>query len=263
MGDHDRGDRKENFCTVPARPPCKRAQNCADYIKICEPKSPPWTGHEFFRYVKAQTGPRVDDKRYEAHHILCVGAVTDRLLGDTTIHDVIVQTNWCINNEDNMMALPLWGHTVKWYCSVSATGGDIDSSVTTSPAFNNLPQHDFDHPRYTLDIEDTVSRIANKVAKGTEDHKVKAESLQGTLKTYSGRYRSALLARGKRKGGTHHCWTVLAQQTPPDPTWCHPFSMASNSQVGHKDYPGKKFDRKLSAWIARLAKGIAGKLGGL
>jgi hypothetical protein len=262
MGDHDRGERKEKFCTVPARPQCKSASNCADYIKVCEPKNPPWTGHEYFRYVNAQDGPRVDLKKYEAHHILCVGVVTDHLLGDTKIHDVIVQTDWCINNEDNMIAMPMWGHTVKWYCTVTSVGGVVNPAAT-APPFQNLPQHDFDHPRYTLEVEETVKRIAKNVAEGTEEHKVKAVSLQGTLKTYSGRYRAALLTRGKRKGGTHHSWTNVAPKTPPDPTWCHPFSMASTSQVSHKDYPGKKFDKKFAAWIARLAKGIAGKLAGL
>ena len=36
MGDHDRGERKEKFCTVPARPKCGSASNCEDYIKICQ-----------------------------------------------------------------------------------------------------------------------------------------------------------------------------------------------------------------------------------
>ena len=126
------------------------ASNCEDYIKICEPPaSQPWTGHEFFRYVNAQAGPRVDTKKYKAHHILCVGAVTDNVLGDSKIHDVIVQTDWCISNKENMIAMPLWGHTVKWYCSVAAdskAGDDVFNQAAAVPPFANLPQHDFDHP---------------------------------------------------------------------------------------------------------------------
>ena len=48
-----------------------------------------------------------------------------------------------------MKAMPLWGHTVQWYCSFKEDDdGTIEGKVksrTREPLFKNIPQHDFDH----------------------------------------------------------------------------------------------------------------------
>src|ERR1700745_1793603 len=103
-GDHERGDRKGKFCTSPADPCCSDCPGKPEtYISVCEPKA--WAAHTFRRYVKRKVNTGAFDKKYEAHHILCVAPVTQDLLGNETIEGAIEQTLWCINNKDNMIAM--------------------------------------------------------------------------------------------------------------------------------------------------------------
>ena len=141
-GEHDRGERKGQFCAVPARPKCDDCPHDKDYIEVCEPKG--WYEHTFERLVNAEAGKFTFPKKYEAHHLVCVAPTTQELVSKKGIQGVIRQTKWCINNKDNMIAMPLWGHTIKWYCTISEHGGEINENEK-APKFKNIPQHDFDH----------------------------------------------------------------------------------------------------------------------
>src|SRR2546429_1328820 len=253
-GEHERGDRKGKFCTTPAAKICDDCPGSMNYIDVCEPN---WSAHTFERMVKAKANPFVFDKKYEAHHILCVAPVTQELLGDKKIRGAVEQTKWCINKELNMLAMPLWGHTVKWYCSIDQGGGDIDVDVG-APPFKNIPQHDFDHnckQGYTWEVEEEMKKRVQEIK--DSEHKLKGDSLAGALDDCANDFADKLKKRGKRKGGTHKAWK-LAQQEPPDPNWCHPFSMASDSKVSSVGFPARNFQGKVDQWINRIAQAIAG-----
>jgi len=256
-GEHERGDRKGKFCTTPAEKICDDCPGTKNYIKVCEPS---WVGETFKRLVRSKTNPFVFDKKYEAHHILCVAPVTQELLGtdNIKIRGPVEQTQWCINNEMNMIAMPLWGHTVKWYCSIDEDGGDIASGIG-APPFDNIPQHDFDHnckEGYTWEVEVEIKKVAKEIEQ--KGHKLSGDTLIGKLDDLSELFEEKLLDdRGTRKGGTHNAWG-LAQKEPPDPQWCHPFSMASDAKVSSVGFPARNFKDKVDKWINRIAKAISG-----
>ena len=255
---HTRGTFKGQFCTQPAASPCGDCPGgSTNYIDVCKSDTAGWGAYS---YYQLRSGMKGYDKVFEAHHILCVSEVTKAFLADgAKVEPVVKETKWCINQRVNMIALPLWGHTVKWYCSTgSAVVGPIAGAG--APAFQNLPQHNFDHGRYNEEVMATCERIANRIEKSSEAHELKAKDLKSTLDTYSKRYDAALKSRGKRRGGTHQSWTVHAPAG--DPTWCYPFSMASTGDVTSIDYPGKSFTDKLKAWVERLANSIKGKAAG-
>jgi hypothetical protein len=273
MGDddkHKRGYREAKFCTVPADPPCKndasvaQVSGCAHYIDVCAP-SPSWDvnglSHAFQRVVRAtKIQPYVFAKKYEAHHIVCVAPATEHLLGNPEVESIIQQTEWCINNEKNMMAMPLWGHTIKYYCRVTALGGSlVGSSVLPPPPFANIPQHDIDHNSkegYTWEVEQRVRSIALEVQEA--EHELQGQALQNALNSASDTFRAELKRRGStRKGGTHNGWK-LAQKPTCDPHWYEPFSMASDGKFTELGFPVRDFDSRVARWIEKIKDGIIG-----
>lgn len=256
--DHKRGKRKKDFCTQPAKPKCADCPCPKDYIEICKPR---WAGVTFERLVNAEDGKFVFDKKYEAHHLVCVAPATKELLGKRGIQPAIEQTKWCINNKQNMLGMPLWGHTVKWYCSFSHRAGKVTGKVKAGakpPPFKNIPQHDFDHNckgGYTSEVETKCKKLAKDIKES--GHKLKGESLAEALGDMSEFFEEELLeSRGIRKGGTHAAWKLALNG---DSEWCHPFSMASDGKVTSVSFPVKDFDSKLERWIQRIANAIAGR----
>jgi hypothetical protein len=192
---------------------------------------------------------------YEAHHLLPVGCVTDQILGNTSIEGAVQETEWCINNADNMLGMPMWGMTIKWYCSISAVGGEMLKGNVPDPPFANIPQHDFNHNRYNIQVEEALEVIVGQVTKATKDHKLQGQALQSRLKKESDAMEVDLGKKGIRKGGTGKGWT-LGQEG--DPEWNEPFSMAPKGEIDDAPFPVRNFDEKKKAWIERLRRGIAG-----
>lgn len=266
MSEHDRGKREGQFCAIPADPTCSDCPHKpTTYIEVCKPKAKGWFAHTFKRRVRREGSPFTFEKKYEAHHLVCVAPVSNELVSKTGIKGVIEQTKWCINNKDNMIPMPLWGHTIKWYCEITEddTGMDVDDisdaikDRVKAPKFENIPQHDFDHnckEGYTWEVEEEVKKLAKEIK--ANGHKLKGEKLEARLKELSEDFKGRLDDRGIRKGGTHKAWK-LAQKEPPDPQWCHPFSMASDDKVSDKGFPVKNFDEKVAKWIKRIADAIA------
>jgi hypothetical protein len=262
MSDHERGTREGNFCSLAAEKPCADCGQSENYIEICEPQTSGWTAdYAFARLVNSKIKPFVFAKKFEAHHVACVAPVTGVIAGDSALQDVVHQTKWCINKQSNMLAMPLWGHTVKWYCRITMASAavDIDGSKL-APPFKNIPQHDFDHnckEGYTWEVEEALKKLAEKCKKANKEHKLKEGDLAALLDRVSKGFKAMLDSRGNRKGGTHEAWG-LAQEEPPDKEWCHPFSMASNSKVSSIGFPVKKFDEKVARWVARIARAMKG-----
>ncbi|HEU4486189.1 MAG TPA: hypothetical protein VFR96_11940 [Povalibacter sp.] len=253
MGDHDRGERKHNFCAIPAKPKCGDCPGSKDYIEVCKPED--WFGHTFKRLVKAKSGAFTFDKQYEAHHLVCVAPVTGEVVSKKEIEGVIAQTKWCINNEKNMIAMPLWGHSVMWYCEITAAGGDFNEDKV-APPFKNIPQHDWDHnckEGYTWEVTEACKKLAKKVEEA--GHDIKGDDLKAALDQLAGKFRNILLnVRGTRVGGTHAAWAKGAKD--PESDWCQPFSMASTVKLTRKGFPMRNFDTRTAQWIQRIANAI-------
>lgn len=201
-----------HFC---ARVPCDHT----DYIKVCDPK---WdidsrTGDWKFAQ-NAKGGPK--PKSYEAHHIVCWSPVKSIFFGDTVIEQIIKGTHWCVNNKSNMIGLPMWGHTVKWY-----------NSRDDVPPFTALPQHNVDHNTkgtgYTAEVRDALKELIDEIKEviATKHDVPPPKDIEEELKFCSEHFETVLLERGSRPPGTHLAFTAAQL----DLFWYMPFSMASTA----------------------------------
>lgn len=262
MGQHERGRRDDgsSFCTLAPESPCGDCQGGCNgdglsYSEACEPKE--WeAGYQFEQFVRAKLKPYVYAKKYEAHHLACIASVTTGIVAESELQDIVRQTKWCINKKKNMLAMPLWGHTVKWYCRITMASAVVDiDPAKMPPPFKDIPQHNFDHGRYNLEVDTAVKRLAEKCKKANEAHALAEGDLATLLDRVSDGFRNLLKARGARKGGTHEAWQ-LGQKEPPDAEWCHPFSMASNREVTGIGFPVRKFDERVARWVARISEAM-------
>ena len=195
---------------------------------------------------------------FGAHHVIPVAAA--KILGTHTnqvVKDSIMLVQWCVNSKPNMLALPLWGHTIKHYCNLAMgsaiTQTDLLSQTDTAPTFADLPMHDVDHDKFTAVAENKVSSIADEVSQSAEDHKVNAASILSELKDLSESLDEDLHDYGKREGGTHKAWKTGVDDEEDTSKWYMAFSMADDGEVRPRTFPcrssGKAWER-----IQNLAK---------
>jgi A nuclease family of the HNH/ENDO VII superfamily with conserved AHH len=252
MSDCTAASATKKFCSIRADSNCIGCpETGGNYREVC---GPDWAADAVYKQL--YKGKPID-KRHEAHHILCVSPVTKVLAGNPDIQPAIAETEWCINNKDNMVAMPLWGHTVRHYIyATQEAEGDLDK--LKAPAFENWPQHNIDHNSsegYTQEIHDECTRIAFAIEKS--GHKLKGDALKKKLDKLSGEWLDELKRRGsRRQGGTHRAWKMGARN-PEGSSWIHPFSMASDAKIGKVGFPVRTFDAKVAAWMERLAKAMS------
>ena len=239
MSGHTEGMLINKFCT-------QRKGTCApcgnSYADVVDPDD-----YKFPRLVQKKAGPETLDISANAHHILCVAEVTKVLSKDKKLKKVLENTKWCINTVDvNLISLPLFYHTVHWYCK-DRTGegpggrrtklGDILTSLK-APPFKDLPNHDFDHGEYNKEVETDLNKLSASVKQAV--HKYDSVDVAGRLDTLSNNFRTRLESRGIRQGGTHVAW--LAAVKGECDKWYEPFSLASGGGVTKKAFPGKVRD---------------------
>ena len=168
---------------------------------------------------------------------------------DPETKPILAGTKWCINAASNMIALPLFGHTVKWY----ADQGDM----LVPPPFINRPQHDWDHnckAGYTEEVTTRLRSYAKDLKEAKEAHKLPPpENIAGSLTSLSGQFRTILTTRGVRSGGTH----VVIQGGAKMTGWYFPFSMA-NDAVATKRRAPMSFDKAYRAKLKALMSLISG-----
>jgi hypothetical protein len=236
---HSEGAVKNKFCSL-------RAETCPcgnSYRKPCEAAAAGWDKYA----QKFKSSAR--ERSHEAHHIACVAAVTGKITGnaDPTVHNIVWNTTWCVNQADNMIALPMWGHTVSWY--VDLEGGDLRQanvggkfvSTVPAPPFADLAQHNYDHAKYLEEVESKLIRIAARLARAVKQHPDDpASSLAGQLNDVITSYKAKL-----RTSGTHAKWQLGINDRESD---CYePFSMASNPTPLVFPYKGNEMARKVAA----------------
>jgi A nuclease family of the HNH/ENDO VII superfamily with conserved AHH len=228
-GDHVRGEFYNKFCAQAAIPKCGDCYHNEDYREACKP-NPAWETHK--RLVRYTEKPwETKPYGHEAHHILCVASINKKIGNRTHIRRVVEATEWCINGAVNMIAMPLWGHTIQHYCDLDtgkfyeALGPGGYFATVLEPPFKNIPMHNFGHPGYQEEVETTLTQIANKIAKSQEAHTTKVEKIKAALDQASGDFKGKLIARGMRKDGTHMGWHIGLNNRSSSSGWYEPFSM--------------------------------------
>lgn len=249
---HSDGLLVKKFCTQRT----DKCDPCGNKYADCVKKNPTLaTSFTFPRLVQAASGPETLNISHNAHHLLCVAEVTKVISKDEKLKAVLENTVYCINASVNMMALPLFGHTVYWYCLFGGSGaksllGAIMSAVT-APAFKDLPNHDFDHGMYNKEVEDELKNLSGQVKQA--EHSFTTGQLAGALNAMSTSFLGKLQARGVRKGGTHASWQKACEGDIDE--WYLPFSLADDP--AERGFPGR-FDRNLE----RLKNAIKNLLNG-
>jgi hypothetical protein len=204
----------------------------------------------------------------EAHHILCVNQVNKCVVGKTQeVQQVIDESQWCINDPNNMVALPLWGTTVMHYCRdfssitdwdvkglLKGIAGSLLKTEQSAPAFENLPQHNYGHSgedasmSYNLEIQKKLEKWIAKIQVDIQAHSITGPDIHEDLNTMSDDMRKELNKRGTRMGstlgtvGTHAAWLH------PAPNWYVTFSMAR--------VPKPMPQPKMTAKIVRIAEAL-------
>jgi hypothetical protein len=235
---HKEGKRVGKFCALKANkcePPCTSAPP-NKYRENCEPPPAGWdklTYPQQFRKFFSRRRP------WEAHHVLCVSAVNSVFTGRSSgITKIVKQTEWCINNKNNMYAMPMWGHTLRWYINAAepgfrmiklADGSVWHKSSIPPPPFENIPQHNYGHGDYIEEVKTKLKRIAAKVKEGKESHEIKVQNLRDDIDDASIYFKEKLDERGQRCGGTHKAWDMgLRASGDSKSDWYKPFSMAAS-----------------------------------
>ncbi|NND61096.1 MAG: hypothetical protein HKN49_12595, partial [Gammaproteobacteria bacterium] len=222
MAKHSEGTEKGKFCAVRKSPrqKCKDGNEYTKCIKDSEKKWDASWGVGTFQDLKFVRGRKKKSHgQFEAHHLLCVASVTEHLCGgggDSPILPILENTEWCINHENNMLTMPLWGHTVKYYCdleteNIAASVRARSREVDLPPPFANTPQHNYDHNSKKGYKKNHVDKAMIKVAKrvqkkADEDHKAAVEDLKATLDNLSKTFKGMLQTLGSQNGGTHKSW---------------------------------------------------------
>jgi hypothetical protein len=246
MASHSKGVKKDKFCAL-------RKDKCPcgnEYQEVCKPAS--WATEFFLQGRKMRV-----EKYYEAHHLLCVACVTQFIAKKREIAPIVRQTQWCINTKKNMHAMPLWGHTIKHYCTLASGINILDRirSRVRAPKFKNIPHHDYNHNSaggYKSEVDTELKDVAKQIQKNKSKHKAAVRSLRGRLNSLSSDFRSRLRKRGKRCGGTHAAW--LKGKKDPTSDWYQPFSMADDGCVEPRTFPGAAGDTMLEDKIKALVK---------
>lgn len=245
MAGHSEGVQiNDKFCALRT----EKCKPCGNEYRNKNCKDPDPTGWGIF----VQGRKKRDPKTFEAHHLLCIASVTQYVAEKKEIAEIIQQTQWCINAEKNMLAMPLWGHTIRWYCL---------QNLDAPPPFQNIPQHDYDHNSKLgykkADVDTQLQKLADQIQKKKKDHEVAVEELKTELDNLSVRFRRLLKLRGTvRSGGTHNAWTNGENM----PDWYLPFSMASTAAADRRPYPTTDSKGTVANKIRRLVEAL-GKWG--
>ncbi|HLU46459.1 MAG TPA: hypothetical protein VK116_00195 [Planctomycetota bacterium] len=265
--DHKDKSKKPLFCAVRAEKcecPNQYRDNAFDGV--------PWATITFPRVLHFKKAKKIlkIEKKPEAHHLVCVGSVTKYICGDVRIAAIVRETKWCVNDKPNMLALPLWGHTVQHYCSFTPAADGIKAALKDSkeiddagaPDFQNWPQHDVDHNgklSYKWEVDENLRDLANGIARRLKkkDHGLTPDNVKRALDAVAGKYRKLLTKRGK---GTHDAWKAGEEQArdaskTDGEKWYLPFSMAAPANAEKRTFPGR-FDSRKRAWIDRLANAM-------
>jgi len=280
--DHRRRSKDNKFCCLRAFDKCDLCEHPKNYRDACEPTNPPWHYYEHLRLITYKKYPDLGGLSealpysHEAHHILCTDSVQKIIFYRSDIRSIIRETKWCINGERNMLAMPIWGQTIQWYCDLETEtlkengmfvvdeAGQIEKVYkikASKPNFKNIPMHNFGHSgaspdrSYKKEVEVKIQEIADLIAKSKAVHEKKIRALRKELESASDDFRELLKDRGIRKGGTHKGWQIGMKDRRSSSGWYEPFSMAKRPREitfpmrgSFQGEMGRKFEKLVKAY---------------
>lgn len=242
---------KDNLCAVAADKECKCGNN---YKENCKPPAS-WTWQNSFDFKWTNKHGESRQQSYAPHHILCVASVGTLIIlsTDNKVDGIVRKTVWCTNTKKNMIAMPLWGHTVKWYCNLLEE--TVNPGIQTAPAFKDIPQHDWDHTGtgcYIDELNDEITKLVMEL--GDAKHDASTSDLAGMLDDLSDDFRKKLKDRGVRGSpvGTDAGWNKGKNDREGNSDWYLSFSMATDHAAARKGYPKVTFNYKAMAKLRWL-----------
>ena len=139
---------------------------------------------------------------------------------EASLELIVRATKWCVNDAENMIALPLWPHTFQWYVKFNKTGY-LYRTTLDEPPFKNLAMHDYDHDQYNKDVSEALKSAVNKVKAKKKKHKEAVATLVSQLNAVVSKYRGTLTGRG-----THRAWLAGLSGSSD---WYKAFSLSKTS----------------------------------
>jgi hypothetical protein len=188
----------------------------------------------------------------QAHHIVCCSSSQKLLASRGEVKRIVEATQWCVNKKINIKPLPLWGNTLKYYCTVSATAWALKRVPPKEPPFANLPQHDSDHPRYTKEVNTDIEDLKENLKKKAKAHELTSAVIVKALNSLiTDTWEPNVRARGERgtPSGTHEAWKQGKAQR--NSKWYLPFSMAATDDATPRTFPLAGSD---SSFLEKLEK---------
>ncbi|MET0594190.1 MAG: AHH domain-containing protein [Polyangiaceae bacterium] len=236
---HTDGARKNQFCSL-------RADTCPcgnKYKKPCASVAAEWNAKAKMSHKYAQKyGEGARRRGHEAHHIACVASVTGQITTNAAIDAIVQQTKWCVNKAENMIALPVWGHTISWYVDLSS--GDIKlEGAVAAPPFADLTQHDYDHDKYLDEVDGDLKNVTKQVKKAVKEHRDPTGNLAGALDGVINKRKPQM-----QKAGTHAAW--LQGMKDRESEWYKPFSMSVSPEP--RTFPCAGGNDRMSQKIAEV-----------
>jgi hypothetical protein len=226
MAGHTKGDKVKEFCSL-------RKDTCPcgeSYQEHCVAEASAWEAQAAgsSKYVQ-RYGSGARRRSYEAHHIACVAAVTGIITVNEEIRSIVEQTKWCVNRKNNMIALPLWPHTIEWYFNLGArTLKQTDEPSgrrkpsTGPPPYAGLAHHDYDHGEYIEEVNLDLRRVAARAQRAAEEnHDDPTGNLAGALDGVIDKHKANLQGRS-----THAAWE---QGMNGEANWYKQFSMSQDN----------------------------------
>lgn len=204
MGKHMVPTRRTKIHTAKNRGKCPTRGSC-NYRDNCDPQ-PDW------------------GSSWHGHHVLPAYSVNGYGRGrgymakrvKTWIRKCYRETDWCINQSPNMIALPVWAH----YCE------------PWSKKDLNLPCHLWGHYYYNREVrKDIHNTIWKKLRKTSKVHRDKGKSVEAELIELSKKWKRIVKGRGRRNQGTSYSWKNKGKGN-----WHYPFSIASYNVVRSQKY---------------------------
>ena len=192
---------------------------------------------------------------FQAHHLLPVTCVNGVLVAEPEIDGILRATTWCINAKENMYGMPVWGHTVEWYCRITTVLRRLNVGQP-APVWKDIPQHLNDHNLYNEEVTGNLNSLGFTWA--FAEHDAKGPDIAGDLKGLSTSMLSKRKSRGTRLyGGTHGAWTQAVEASKNGmelPGWYEDFSMAEEPCV--RGFPIRGEFSSESSWIDRIAEAM-------
>lgn len=236
-GGHTEGAKKKLFCSLRMEE-CPCGNKYQDIMKGTE---------SWGKYPQRHRVLIAVERSPEAHHVLPVASVTGEVTCNKDIKQVVVEnTKWCVNDLQNMIALPLFEMTFLHY---------LIKDEPSPPPFDGLPMHNYDHAAFQKEVGVALKKIGKNTAENTKKHEEVSAELLSAMNKARDHYKPELASRGKRGKGTHDEFVNAMDAEEDDASaeeWYIPFSMAEDPAP--KPFPSGARKGGLSKKLAELMK---------